>query len=292
MKILVVGGTRYFGIPMVNELLRCGHQVTIATRGRADDPYGSKVKRIKMDRTDKESMRNALNQVYYDVIIDKIAYCSNDVKNLLDVVSCGKYIMMSSTAVYQPKHWNTKESDYEGQKKELIWCNRKDFIYDEVKRQAECVLSHYYDYINWIAVRYPVVLGYNDYTERLKFYVTHIMKSIPFYIDDLDYQMSYIESIEAGQFIAWLVDKNVKGTINGASEGTISIKEIISYVEAKTKKKAFVCKNGDLAPYNGEPEFSINTDKAKKIGFQFSALKDWIYDLLDYYIEQVNAETM
>ena len=32
MKILVVGGTRYFGIPMVNALLAQGHDVTIATR--------------------------------------------------------------------------------------------------------------------------------------------------------------------------------------------------------------------------------------------------------------------
>ena len=33
MKILVIGGTRYFGIHMVNKLLEQGHAVTIATRG-------------------------------------------------------------------------------------------------------------------------------------------------------------------------------------------------------------------------------------------------------------------
>ena len=31
MNILVIGGTRFFGIPMVNELLTAGHDVTIAT---------------------------------------------------------------------------------------------------------------------------------------------------------------------------------------------------------------------------------------------------------------------
>ena len=35
MKILVIGGTRYFGIHMVNKLLEQGHEVTIATRGKA-----------------------------------------------------------------------------------------------------------------------------------------------------------------------------------------------------------------------------------------------------------------
>lgn len=33
MKILVIGGTRYFGIHMVNKLLEQGYKVTIATRG-------------------------------------------------------------------------------------------------------------------------------------------------------------------------------------------------------------------------------------------------------------------
>lgn len=34
MNILVIGGTRYFGIHMVNKLLEQGHDITIATRGK------------------------------------------------------------------------------------------------------------------------------------------------------------------------------------------------------------------------------------------------------------------
>ena len=32
---------------------------------------------------------------------------------------------------------------------------------------------------------------------------------------------------------------------------------------------------------------SICTDKAKELGYQFTELKDWIYELLDYYIQVV-----
>ena len=85
MKILVIGGTRFFGIHMVNELLAKGHDVTIAT------------------------------------------YCSNDIKYVLDVVDCDKYIHMSSTSVYEPKHINTTECDFDGVSKELVWCDRKVF---------------------------------------------------------------------------------------------------------------------------------------------------------------------
>jgi len=100
--------------------------------------------------------------------------------------------------------------------------------------------------------------------------------------------MSYNRSDEAGEFIAYLVDKDIEGAINGSSTGTISLREIINYVEENTGRHASLSDSGENAPYNGEPEYSINTEKAERIGYHFSNLKEWIYQLLDYYIEQIN----
>lgn len=287
MKILVIGGTRFFGIHMVNELIQNGHDVTIATRGQASDEYGDKVKRIYIERTDETSIRGALSGTHYDVVIDKISYCSNDIKYVMDSVDCDKYIHMSTTSVYESKHINTMETDFDGITKELIWCDRQAFPYEEIKRQAEYALWQQYSDRNWIAVRYPFVIGKDDYTERLLFYVEHVMKSIPMWIDNENEQMGFIRSDEAGKFMAFLVDKNIRGAINGSAEGTISIKEIIEYVERKTGKKAIIDRSGEAAPYNEESEYSINTEKAKALGFKFSSLRDWIYELLDYYIQSV-----
>lgn len=290
MKILVIGGTRYFGIHMVNKLLEQGHEITIATRGKTPDLYGNKIKRIVIQRTNEESMREALQGKHFDVVIDKIAYCSNDIKYVMDYVDCDKYIYMSTTSVYNPKHMNTMESDFDGYSKEFVWCDRKAFSYEQIKRQAEYALWQKYSDKNWVAVRYPFAIGKDDYTKRLLFYVEHIIKSEPMYIDNIDCQMSYIRSDEAGDFIAYLVDKNVKGAINGSSVETISLREIIDYIEKKTEKQAVLSNQGEAAPYNGEPEYSINTEKAEKVGYHFSNLKDWIYELLDYYIEQANKD--
>ena len=288
MKILVIGGTRFFGIHMINELLAKGHNVTIATRGKVSDEYGDRVKRITIERTNETSIKNALSGRHYDVVIDKIAYCSNDIKYAMEAVDCDKYIHMSSTSVYEPKHTNTMESDFNGVSKKLVWCDRMAFPYEEIKRQAERALWQEYSDRNWIAVRYPFAIGKDDYTKRLLYYVEHTIKSIPMNIDNLDCQMGYIRSDEAGKFMAFLVDKDVRGAINGSSKGTISIREIIEYVEKKTGTKAVIDKTGEDAPYNGEPEYSINTEKEKSLGFQFSLLQDWIYELLDYYIQLVN----
>ena len=289
MKILVIGGTRFFGIHMVKELLDSGHDVTIATRGLTPDNFGDKVKRIVFQRTDERSVKKALSDEHYDVVIDKIAYCSNDIKYVMDAVDCDKYIYMSSTSVYDPKHINTVETDFDGMSNELIWCDRSAFPYEQIKRQAEYALWQEYHQRNWIAVRYPFVIGKDDYTKRLLFYVEHVVKGIPMNIDNVDCQMGFIRSDEAGKFLAFLATQNFCGAINGSSEGTISIREIIEYVEEKTGARAVISKEGDEAPYNGEPEYSINTDQAKKLGYTFSTLKDWIYELLDYYIKTISG---
>ena len=74
--------------------------------------------------------------------------------------------------------------------------------------------------------------------------------------------------------------------INGNSYGTISISEICDYVTEKTGKKAILNQNGDPAPYNGIIAGGLDNGKAEKLGYRFSELSDWIYSLIDYYIEQ------
>jgi nucleoside-diphosphate-sugar epimerase len=269
---------------MVQDLLKMGHEVAIGTRGLSKDPFGEQVKRIALDRSNGESLRQALQGKRFDLVIDKIAYCSNDIKRLLDFIDCQKYIYMSTTAVYAPKKINLVEEDFDPLAMDLVWCERKDFPYGQVKMQAEAAITQKYPGQKYIAVRYPVVLGKDDYTKRLLFYAEHVARSVPMYIDNLDAQMSFIRSDEAGAFMAFLADKNFCGAVNGASKGTVSLREIIEFLEKKTGKKALLSADGEAAPYNGESEFSVNTDKAKALGFEFSDVNDWIYDLLEYFL--------
>ncbi|MCR5200287.1 MAG: NAD-dependent epimerase/dehydratase family protein [Saccharofermentans sp.] len=285
MKILVLGGTRFFGVHMVNDLIKKGHEVTIATRGQTPDDFGDTVTRIRLDRTDEDSIKAMISDTHYDVIIDKIAYCSNDVRKLLDNADCDKYIYMSSTAVYDPLHVDTVEDDFDGNGGELIWCDRPDFSYDVVKRHAEYTLWQKYSDKKFVAVRYPFVIGKDDYTKRLYFYVEHVLKQMPMKVDNLDNKMSFIRSDEAGKFISFLVDKDFAGAVNGCSHGTISVKQILDYLKQETGMSAVLSEEGNPAPYNGTPEYSVNTNKAESLGFEFSDINDWIFGLLDYYID-------
>ncbi len=287
MNILVIGGTRFFGVHMVYELLKNGHNVTIATRGLTPDSFGDSVNRMVLDHTDSESMKKALGGLQFDVVIDKVAYCSNDIKYAMDAIHCDKYIYMSSTAVYNLNHQNIREAEFDGMAGKLKWCNRQDASYSEVKKQAEYALWQKYNDRKWIAVRYPYVVGADDYTKRLLFYVKHTIEGKPMYIDNPDNQMSFIHSVEAGRFIAHLVDRDVIGAVNGCSYGTISIREILDYIEKKTGKKAVLSDIGEVAPYNGTAAHSVNIDRAAELGFEFSDLNSWMYGLLDTYIDAI-----
>lgn len=288
MNILVLGGTRFFGVHMVDHLLKNGHTVTIATRGNAKDNFGDKVYRKIAERTSSESLAKLFTNESYDVICDNISYCSNDVQSLLSVAKCHRYVMTSTCSVYHYLRKNTVEEDFNALTHPLEWCGRDDFPYPQIKRQAECALFQAYPNQKAVAVRFPFVIGPDDYTKRLFFYVEHIINKIPMNIDNLNSEICFIDSDEAGRFLAYLAEHDYTGSINGCSTGRIAIREIIAYVEDKTKMKAILSTAGENAPYNGADSFDLSTKRAEEIGFQFTKLSDWIFDLLDTYIEVVS----
>jgi len=288
MKILVIGGTRFFGVHLVNALLEKGHSVTIATRGLAQDPFGGRVERIVMDHLDAQSVRDALSGRFFDVVYDQIMYCTNVLRHVMDAIHCSKFICMSSTAVYDPIHPDTREEDFDALAEPVEWHDRPERSYADGKRDVERALAQCYADRKWITVRYPYVIGEDDYTERLLFYVEHAVRGIPMRVDNMDRPMGFIRSDEAGQFLAHLAESDFCGAVNGCNGGAVSIGEILAYVEGKTGRRALVSDDGEAAPYNGQRAYTINTDRAEALGFRFTPLRSWIFKLIDHYIHTLD----
>ncbi len=280
MNVLVVGGTRFFGIPMVKKLISGGHSVTIASRGLHNDPFGSSAERIIMDKTDENSVKAALYGRHFDCVIDKVAYCSNDVRSLLRYARCERYIQMSSCAVYQSAHTDIDENEFCAKNYPLSWIDRPN-DYALGKRLAERAALEFMDEKNCVFVRYPVVMGENDYTGRLRFYVRSVCSGEPMMINNPDAKTSYIHEKQAGEFIAHLVAKEVCGAINGCSKGTVSQSEIISCTEKLSGKQAVIAQGGEKAPYDDTAcDTSYMLSKAETLGFAFSDISSWLYDLI------------
>lgn len=284
MKILVLGGTRFAGIHLVNELLSHGHDVTIATRGKTPDKFGDSIKRKIIDRQNPDTLFAAFNNEFYDVVIDNLAYCSNDVRYLLDAVHTSKYILTSTASVYSDFHMEMKEFEVDTKTTVLKWCGYDEYPYDEVKRQAESAVFQAYPNIPSVTVRFPWIFGTDDYTKRLFFYVEHIFNEKAMNIDNCDARLAFINSQEAGHFLAYCAEKPIFGAVNAGSCGTISLAEIISYTEKQTGKKALLQECGEYAPLNGVPSFSLDTSIARNAGYVFQDVTEWVYPTIDFWI--------
>lgn len=102
MKTLVLGGSRFIGPALVRELLAGGHQVAVLNRGISEDTLPADVQRLRADRDDAASVKNALAGMAFDAVIDVSGYTAAQVQAALDALGprAGQYIFTSSTAVY------------------------------------------------------------------------------------------------------------------------------------------------------------------------------------------------
>jgi nucleoside-diphosphate-sugar epimerase len=287
-NVLVLGGTRFFGKHLVNELLAQGMKVTIATRGKTPDSFGSSVERLIFDREDETSIQSVLTKETYDVIYDNIAYTSNDIDILMRHVTTERYIVTSSMSVYPTFHKNIVEQDFDPTAQAYRLVTYDQVNYAEGKRSVEEILSQKYPQ-NSAFVRFPYVIGIDDYTKRLSFYIQSLCQQKAMSIDNLTHQMSFIDSQEAGKFLAFLGTNTFTGPVNAAAKGTISLAEIFTYVSEKTGLKPLLSPDGEAGKYNGTPPYSINVALAEANGFQFSQLSDWIYVLCDQEIKNAQS---
>ncbi|MGF9851432.1 NAD-dependent epimerase/dehydratase family protein [Bacillus paramobilis] len=284
-KVLVLGGTRFFGKHLVEVLLQEGHDVTIATRGITEDPFGSAVKRLIVDREDEKQLAERLEDKSYDIVYDNLCYSSNAAKVICEVLrgKTKKYVMTSSMAVYEPAI-GLLEENFNPYEYAVTYGDRKNFNYGEGKRLAEATVFQQATF-PVVTVRFPVVIGENDYTKRLQFYVEHIVKQGPVVVNHLDGELSFIHEEEAGQFLAWCGVESIEGPINACSNGVVSTREIIHFIEENTGIKALVQEVGDnVAPYNEVINCTLHNGKASELGFPFRELKIDIEQVLRYYI--------
>lgn len=194
-----------------------------------------------------------------------------------------KYVMTSSMAVYDPA-LNLSEEDFNPYEYAIAYGGRNDFNYGEGKRVAEAVVFQQATF-PVVAVRFPVVIGENDYTKRLQFYVEHIVRKEPVAVNHLDGELSFIHEEAAGEFLAWCGMKDIEGPINACSNGVVSSREILHFIEENTGIKSLVQEVGDhVAPYNEVTNCTLHNGKANELGFQFRELKVEIEKVLRYYI--------
>lgn len=284
-SILVLGGTRFFGKRLVKRLLQDEDtQVTILTRGQTEDDFGPQVTRLTADRSDAEALEAAVRGRHFDVVYDNICYSPDDADAAARIFAdiAGRYILTSSLSVYDPKPELLSEDDFSPLTYPLRLGSREDFNYQEGKRLAETVLLTQSAF-PVAAVRFPIVLGTDDYTRRLHFHIEHVIDGKPVGIPNPEAVISFIRSDEAADFLYWLGFSALTGPVNACSDGTIAIRDILAMIEAVTGKQAITpgeTAEEHMSPFGIEESWYMDTTKARSAGFTFLSLTGWLPELV------------
>ncbi|OEH93630.1 NAD-dependent epimerase/dehydratase family protein [Bacillus solimangrovi] len=289
-KILVLGGTRFFGKKLVELLIKNGEDVTIATRGKTNDPFQDTVKRLVIDREDYQSLKLVAGSQDWDIVYDNICYSPQAAMDAVSIFS-GKvkqYILTSSQSVYGFEERKIIEEDFDPISYPIKTGVRSDFTYDEGKRLAEAVFFQKADF-PVSAVRFPIVLGTDDYTNRLLFHINHVSNETPIGIPNENALISFISSEEAAAFLHWLGKAQLRGPINACSTGEMSIQQIISIIEEAVGKKALTeleVSNEHMSPFGIAESWYLDNSKATHAGYNFQHINNWFPSLVQALVNK------
>lgn len=295
-KALVLGGTRFFGVQLVDTLLKQGFDVTIASRGNVEDPFGDKVSRVKVDRLDVGDMQKNFVDTEWDIVFDQICYSSQEAIDAIDVFTekTKKYVFTSSKSVYESVGGDKgfAEEDFNPFEYKLNVGPKENFSYGEGKRQAEAAFFQRASF-PVVAVRFPIVIGLNDYTERLNYYIRKVRDQEDVHFVNLDAAMDFISEEEAGEFLAWIGQSDFEGPINATSNGHVKMGEMLAYIEENVGKSAKVVATTEEesgSPYNISDTWLISNEKAKSLEYEFKELKEYLPGLISGALANMNEK--
>jgi len=103
MRILIIGGTRFIGPRVSEQLLTGGHEVTLFHRGQTEADLASPVNHIYGDRRDLPSFTSQFKTLAPDVVLDMICYNEREAFDLIQTFSgvARRVVVASSMDVYR-----------------------------------------------------------------------------------------------------------------------------------------------------------------------------------------------
>ncbi|MBI3949803.1 MAG: NAD-dependent epimerase/dehydratase family protein [Acidobacteria bacterium] len=301
MNVLVIGGTRFIGRHLVEELLRKGHHVTLFHLGR-QNPFGHQVEEIHADRLNHRAVRKALAGKSFDAVIDN-AYVrergtsAQDVAAMVEATREGlhHYVFTSSVAVY-PFEFDMTED----------WplADRADpYTRDKAESERYLFDQHHKTGLPISMIRPPFVYGpYND-IYREAFFWDRMLLGRPIILPDQGQnlmQFAYVKDVAWALVRVLEVDAAVGQAYNIAHESPITQREFVESLAraagtsvplASVSRKRIRELGGNMFDeplYFGVlfdiPSFSVRVDKARQqLGFRPTAWEDGLRETYEWY---------
>lgn len=175
----VIGGTRFIGRYLVDELLDHGYRVTLFNRGRHENPFAddSRVDRITGDRHSRADLEAAV-EVATEAVFDCVAYYPEDVRVATKLLDPDAYVYISSGSAYGREDLPKREGVTPLEPCSPTAATSDDpSTYGARKAEGDRVVETAAENgVSAMSIRPPIVYGPHDYTERLAFWVDRVRR--------------------------------------------------------------------------------------------------------------------
>lgn len=300
MRVLVLGGKRYMGKRAVAQLLADGAQVTLLSRGIDANPFGSAVQEIRVDRCDEARVAALVSGHHWDAVLDQSCYevkaAEVAAKHLLPRTD--HYVFASSVVVYEDG-LGLQESDFSPATWNPAACPSPPG-YADMKRISESRLMRSApEKVTFL--RFPIVLGEDDYTGRLESHIAAILKGRPLAVKNPKILVSFVRSEDAANASVFALRQAVpRGPLNIASRDPISLADLYELIFAAVQKYPGKGALGSDSPekeggelqsasssFDWEADRTMEVKKALALGFQLEPMKNWLPPLVQLLTERL-----
>jgi nucleoside-diphosphate-sugar epimerase len=271
-NILVLGGTRYLGLEFINILNEGNFKLYVASRNKILTQNF-----IYIDRKNQDDLDNLFKRIQFDVVIDFINFSLSDSEKLLNSLrfqlNPPKLILISTTYIYDSPLQIGKDSLFDEDsflpsKHKLFGLDRPDISYSNGKRDMESYSVNNYFNDKLVILRFPIILGANDYTQRTSFYSSLIKEGKSINPRNVLCKTNYILSFEAANAILNFVNEDLIGIYNVCFD-PISEYDLISIICDFHHYKLNLFINEEIeitnTPFTNMFDFKIDSIKYQKL---------------------------
>ena len=218
MRILVLGGTRFVGLHVVEAALAAGHEVDVFSRGTSPVPSG--VGHVAGDRDGDLSMLDGA----WDVVVDVSAYLPRQVRASAEQLSgrAHRYLFISTAAVYD----GSQEAPplVEQAPLRTLYDPATEAITGETygglkvlcERAAEETFTG-----EVLSIRPTFVVGPYDYTDRFTWWLRRVRQGGRMVAPvEPSLPLAFVDARDLGRFTVALAAGDAVGAVNASGPAT------------------------------------------------------------------------
>lgn len=305
MRVLLVGGTRFLGHELAWRLLAAGHGVTLFNRGTLPDSFGSRVERLRGDRT-TDDFKRLLAGRDWDAAVDLAAYEGRDGRQAAAVLDgrVGHYVVVSTGQVYLVREGRpspARESDYDGPlaPEPADPFDKTQWDYGMGKRALEDALAEAWAKGRFPStrLRIPMVNGERDHFRRLERYLWRLLDGGPVLLPGGgEHRVRHVYSGSVVKLILSILgdERAFGGAWNLAQDETPTLRELLTLLARSLGAEARLVAVPEerlrargldpfvLSPFSGRWMSFLDPSRAKQeLGF--------VHEPLGIYLDRIVA---